>query len=235
MDYNFISRWGKKLKAINEKGGCCCVCGNNNIEHLSFHHTSMKDKECTISSLLTSHNKWNIIQKELEKCILVCENCHREIHYQQDLEKNDKRYTNVKDSYLYYLNTISCSVCGYSKCKRSLDLHHKDDKKIEFCNIRKRLNTIEDLDEIIRDELDKCIVLCANCHRTEHFNKEKYGMYEEHIIKKSNNLCEKQSKIDRNVVKKYLESGMKQIQISKILNCSRGTISDIINNKKYMP
>jgi 5-methylcytosine-specific restriction endonuclease McrA len=54
----------------------------------------------------------------------------------------------------------SCAICGYSKYPESLDFHHiiPDDKK--FCLNR---NTFSYND--FGDELQKCICLCANCHR----------------------------------------------------------------------
>ena len=58
-----------------------------------------------------------------------------------------------------------CSICGYNKCIGALDLHHIDDSKKEF--------TISDhgltlgCDKIVA-EADKCVLLCANCHREVH-------------------------------------------------------------------
>jgi hypothetical protein len=73
-------RLNKKIKAINLLGGKCCKCGYNRcLKALQFHHIDPKQKEFHISS----NNKsiaWNIIEKELKKCILVCANCHAEIH-----------------------------------------------------------------------------------------------------------------------------------------------------------
>ena len=72
----------RKLEAINLLGGCCSIC--KGIFHQSvydFHHKNPKEKETGISRLLQSyaieHPK---LQQELEKCILICSNCHRELH-----------------------------------------------------------------------------------------------------------------------------------------------------------
>ena len=59
---------------------------------------------------------------------------------------------------------------------------------------------------------------------------EFYDKYKDLIIKKSLNIKEIQSKIDRNEVKKMYEGGMKQIEIANYFNAGRGTISDIIKN-----
>jgi len=65
-----------KLEYINLKGGECQICGYNKcIAALDFHH-AIGDKEKQIA--LATHK---VALKELDKCILVCANCHREIHY----------------------------------------------------------------------------------------------------------------------------------------------------------
>ncbi len=66
-----------KLKCINYKGGKCQRCGYNRcIQALDFHH--MGDKKFGIS---TARNKrFEKLKLELDKCILVCAICHRELH-----------------------------------------------------------------------------------------------------------------------------------------------------------
>lgn len=68
----------RKLKAVEYKGGKCEMCGyDKNISALEFHHLDPNQKDFAISG-----NKcgWNDLQKELDKCIMVCANCHRELH-----------------------------------------------------------------------------------------------------------------------------------------------------------
>lgn len=70
-----------KIKAIEYKGGECQICGYNKCRWaLDFHHTS-SDKEFNISSFY--NRSWEKIVIELDKCMLVCSNCHREIHYNE--------------------------------------------------------------------------------------------------------------------------------------------------------
>ena len=69
-----------KQKAIEYKGGKCSVCGYAKcINALEFHHINPGEKGLSISS--SGYKNWKKIQAELDKCILVCANCHREIHY----------------------------------------------------------------------------------------------------------------------------------------------------------
>lgn len=72
--------WRKrtKLKLIEYKGGCCEICGYNKCSRaLQFHHTEPEKKDFQISGKSLSFNK---LKNEVDKCILVCSNCHAEIH-----------------------------------------------------------------------------------------------------------------------------------------------------------
>ena len=69
----------KKL-AVEYKGGKCVKCNYDKcIDALEFHHLNPDEKDFSIS-----HKGYTMslekVQKELDKCILVCANCHREIH-----------------------------------------------------------------------------------------------------------------------------------------------------------
>ena len=57
-----------------------------------------------------------------------------------------------------------CSICGYDKCLNALEFHHTDPTKKEFhLGERRGLNI-----EALRIELDKCIIVCSNCHAEIH-------------------------------------------------------------------
>lgn len=72
-----------------------------------------------------------------------------------------KRRRKIKTMAIAYKGD-KCQVCGYSKFQGALDLHHLDP--------RKKLFGIGDKGytrswEMVKAELDKCILVCANCHR----------------------------------------------------------------------
>lgn len=70
-----------KGKAIAYKGGKCEKCDYNKCEWaLEFHHTNPEEKDFIIAKYATL--SWEKIKKELDKCIMVCANCHREIHHE---------------------------------------------------------------------------------------------------------------------------------------------------------
>ena len=68
-----------KQSAIEYKGGKCSLCNYSKcLGALEFHHIDPKQKDPNYSSLKNRH--FSFLKNELDKCILVCSNCHREIH-----------------------------------------------------------------------------------------------------------------------------------------------------------
>jgi len=66
-----------RQKAIEYKGGKCQLCGYNKcLEALEFHHFSDKDFGISQKGYTRS---WEKVKAELDKCILLCANCHREV------------------------------------------------------------------------------------------------------------------------------------------------------------
>lgn len=59
-----------------------------------------------------------------------------------------------------------CERCGYNRYVGALDFHHRDPATKSFSLSASKM-TRRSL-EVIRAELDKCDLLCANCHREEH-------------------------------------------------------------------
>lgn len=55
-----------------------------------------------------------------------------------------------------------CQICGYDKCEGALELHHLHQEKKSFGIGDKGYTRSWDK---VKTELDKCILLCANCHR----------------------------------------------------------------------
>ena len=74
----------KKTKAVDFKGGKCQTCGyHKSVAALEFHHLdpTQKDPQYRMGW------SWERLQKELDKCILLCSNCHREEHERLRLMK----------------------------------------------------------------------------------------------------------------------------------------------------
>ena len=68
-------------KARKMLGDKCSVCGYKKCPAaLEFHHVDRSEKEFVIAG---ARYGWSKMEKEIEKCVLLCANCHRELHYKE--------------------------------------------------------------------------------------------------------------------------------------------------------
>lgn len=69
-----------KIQAVSYKGGCCSDCGGVfPMACYDFHHEDPNEKDFAISKVKSP--KWSeVIVNELDKCTLLCANCHRIRH-----------------------------------------------------------------------------------------------------------------------------------------------------------
>lgn len=77
-----VAKRRRKIKAmaVEYKGGACMLCGYNKCASaLDFHHIDESSKKfgLGLSGLTRS---WVRVKAEVDKCIIVCANCHRELH-----------------------------------------------------------------------------------------------------------------------------------------------------------
>jgi hypothetical protein len=75
---SFNRRKSHRSKGLDYLGNKCKNCGINDPEVLTFHHHDRDNKYDNLSSLW--HRNWSIIKKELDKCELLCANCHIKLH-----------------------------------------------------------------------------------------------------------------------------------------------------------
>ena len=68
----------------------CTNCGFNHPAALDFHHTNPKEKEGNVHKFISNGN-FAKAYKEVEKCIVLCANCHRIHHYEERLIKKARR------------------------------------------------------------------------------------------------------------------------------------------------
>ena len=102
-------------------------------------------------------NKNKMIKKgDGRKHYTVCKKCHSD-YTMERFRDNKRKAIEYKGG--------QCIRCGYNKCDAALDFHHRDSlqKDINFIMIKKRK-----FEDMIK-ELDKCDMLCSNCHREEHY------------------------------------------------------------------
>lgn len=223
-----ILNYAKKIKIVNKLGGKCVICGDNNIHHLQFNH--IFDKKYEVSQLINKGYRWSLIELEANKCELMCGNCHSEHHFNERNSNDERQIT--KKIFLEYKGN-ECEVCNYKKCQSSLTFHHIEPlhKEIQFSKISIRYKTLSDVEDFIEKELDKCQLLCINCHSEKHIDIDFYRLNEEEILLKVDNMMELRSAIDYKEVYRLYDNGMRQSEICKYFNCGKSTISGII--KKY--
>lgn len=84
---NAVRKRRKKIRqmAVEYKGGACERCGYDRcIDALEFHHRDSSQKDFSISERGYTRS-WASVRRELDKCVILCANCHRETHALQQL------------------------------------------------------------------------------------------------------------------------------------------------------
>lgn len=94
-DNRYVKRWACAKKAFDYLGGKCKKCGEKHFAALSFHHRDPSQKSHDVSRLIQKVVNWEVIKEEIDKCDLLCENCHRKLHFDQErFDKNFDRIVN---------------------------------------------------------------------------------------------------------------------------------------------
>lgn len=105
-----------KLSLINKLGGKCSICNyNKNISALCFHHKNPSQKEFHLDLRSLANRQLSEIEKEVGKCILLCQNCHLEIHHPQSNYNDLSKSTNPK-----FINNNQCLDRRCLKCGRKI-------------------------------------------------------------------------------------------------------------------
>tara|TARA_R110000822_G_scaffold308594_1_gene436744 strand:+ start:619 stop:999 length:381 start_codon:yes stop_codon:yes gene_type:complete len=119
-------------------------------------NTSTTHKECPHCKEIKDR-KLDFYHRKSEKIKVssYCKSCIK--------ASNLKRSRDNKQKGVDYLGG-KCTKCGYNKCNAALDFHHTDSTTKEFSPAHLMRSTFDKL----KSELDKCVLLCANCHREHH-------------------------------------------------------------------
>lgn len=134
MDY----RHKIKERSVYVMGGKCQCCGyNKSLRALHFHHIDENTKSFSISDTITRN--WQDTKEELKKCVLVCSNCHMEIHDgtlecpQTFIDENKVREidTLVSLNKKQYHYCIECGALVYQKDSLCLTCAGKKRRKVE--------------------------------------------------------------------------------------------------------
>lgn len=77
--YTLYLRRKIRSKALEYYGGKCKLCGYDKFEcALDFHHPDPENKDINFVSAWSW--SWSRLKKELDKCVLLCKNCHSAVH-----------------------------------------------------------------------------------------------------------------------------------------------------------
>ena len=161
-------------------GGKCSCCGleTDHYEQYECHHINPMKGDRRISKLL--RKDWDfVVVPELRKCVLICRRCHNSLTSQIARSKpnqttRQKREAQRTDTHKHrcieYMGGARCQICGYeTKDLMQYDFHHLFNKKSDIGSLR-----YANWDMVIQPELDKCSVLCANCHISVHVGRYDY-------------------------------------------------------------
>lgn len=165
-----------KSKLIKIMGDKCSRCDKSySLSVYSFHHTEPEHKDFNLGD--KRYNSVESVMKELDKCILVCQNCHAEIHHEKNLEEglssknseNTKRWNLQKKYKLYYIadDEPSCKCCGYDTYYGALNIVFPENKK----HYRKYNKNFENWDDDFKSALEESFILCSNCNRVEQLSE----------------------------------------------------------------
>jgi len=82
------TRWLTKAECVEYLGGCCSCCGfDEHIVALQFHHREPDEKLFCIGEMLSAGWSFDRLKDELDKCVLVCANCHWIIGLEEHTKK----------------------------------------------------------------------------------------------------------------------------------------------------
>ena len=120
MSYQNVKDYRQRLKdrLVYIMGDKCCICGYNKTNNaLEFHHVDPSEKDFSLCQ--KSNISFSKAKEEVKKCILVCANCHREIHAglldingiscydEEKVNEIEKTIEQVKKRQIFY-----CKDCG---------------------------------------------------------------------------------------------------------------------------
>lgn len=215
-----IRSTAKKFKLIKLHGGKCIKCGYSNRHILQFHHIDPSNKEFAIGRNDFSFNR---LLEESKKCILLCPNCHILEHSTHKVVHDIDRKR--KHAMLQYLNKFSCSKCNCNKSESILEFHHIVPSTKLF-NLQEYRGSHVNLSSEVKNELDKCEVLCRNCHMEVHMDFDFYSNVES-IIEDFN--INEYIKLDEDEVLSLFIEGESVTRIANKLKVNKSTISTILS------
>ena len=167
----------KKVKSKNKHTYwlCQCDCGNQK-EIQTSHLTSGATTSCGCAGT-------GIMKLQEERVCLLCKKSFIPNHYSRrycfecvpsglDPAATLRRKKRLIKEKLIQYKGGQCQICGYNKCQGALQFHHRNPQEKEFTLSQINLNDTDFTIEKLYEEVDKCDLLCANCHAEQHYREE---------------------------------------------------------------
>ena len=85
---NTVKARGKAKWDLYKSGLHCARCPENHVACMDFHHINPEEKEYAVSDLV-SNKMFTKAYKEIKKCIVLCANCHRRLHWEEHQERKN--------------------------------------------------------------------------------------------------------------------------------------------------
>lgn len=149
-----------KIQTIKEASPCT-DCGRSYASFvMDFDHRDPTQKVSDVSTLVKNCASWARVLDEIAKCHLVCVCCHRLRTYKGENSYRTRRYEHQRAA-LDELKASPCFDCGGSFKPCQMDFDHVEGGKV--ANIAQLVGGPT---EGLLDEVAKCHLVCANCHRT---------------------------------------------------------------------
>ncbi|WP_254839356.1 homing endonuclease associated repeat-containing protein [Natronomonas marina] len=150
-----LRRWVNERK--EERG--CAHCGRSDPAVLDFHHREDAGKTMDVGTMVTYGHGRDSLADEMANCDVLCANCHRREHHTPPTEALRRWVHERKQS------SGGCERCDEDD-PAVLDFHHvTEDKNASIARMVADGRPKAD----VESEMARCRVLCANCHRREHF------------------------------------------------------------------
>ncbi len=151
----------------------CESCGKEFIDRTDNQNAKYCSKKCKhltynqLPSVNAYRKEWH--EKNKERISLMHKKYYEE-NKEEILTKRNEGRRRIKEEFLEkYKRAKCCAYCGWKKHPEILQFHHKDRSKKEFTigNIRPTGKYAE----LIKKEMEKCVLICPNCHALLHLKE----------------------------------------------------------------
>lgn len=155
-----LRSWANRRK--HDRG--CARCGVDGPACLDFHHPDSDRKTMAITRMITYGHGKESLRDEMADCEVLCANCHRREHASPSASGASG------EGLRQWIEDFKASSGGCRRCDERypacLDFHHGGD--VKGATVSDLISNGRSRTEVLA-EIEQCTLLCANCHRKEHF------------------------------------------------------------------